>query len=180
MKCNKCGKQILKDSEFCEFCGEKVVKKIKHCKKCGSIIDNSTKICTGCGKKYYKGFKLNKLSIAIIVLSLLLLTSIIINLVQYNEINNLLIQEDDLRIKISGYIGQIYDLENEVRDLEDKEWENFLKLRFFDNHAVIVGDDGTRKYHKCDCSDLDTSDGFWIFNTEAAEGQGYYACPKCH
>lgn len=180
MKCIKCGEQLPKDSEFCEFCGEKVVKKIKHCKKCGSIIDNSTKICTGCGKKYYKGFKLNKLSIAIIVLSLLLLTSIIINLVQYNEINNLLIQEDDLRIKISGYIGQIYDLENEVRDLEDKEWENFLKLRFFDNHAVIVGDDGTRKYHKYDCSDLDTSDGFWIFNTEAAEGQGYYACPKCH
>lgn len=154
--------------------------KIKYCSKCGSVIDTETKVCTGCGKKYFMGIKLNKFSIPVFVLSILLSASIVMNFIQYNEINNLSIQEDDLRMKVSGYISQVTNLENEVSNLKDEKRENSSKLRFFDNYAAIVGDDGTKKYHKYDCSSLDTSDGFWIFNIEAAEQKGYYACPRCH
>ena len=73
----------------------------------------------------------------------------------------------------------IKNLEKEIDKLEEEAWDNWSKLYFFDNYAEIVPDDGTRTYHKWGCSKLDTSDGFWIFNTAAAEDD-YKKCPTCH
>ena len=69
---------------------------------------------------------------------------------------------------------------NEIQYLSDWQSDNLFKVIFFDSHAEIVGDDGTKVYHKYGCSKLDRSNGFWIYNTEAAESKGYTKCTLCH
>lgn len=75
------------------FCNIKYFKKREHlftgdtthfCSLCGGEIDADTKQCTKCGKQYFKGF--TKAEIALIVVSVLLLISIIINIVQAIDI----------------------------------------------------------------------------------------------
>ena len=149
---------------------EKIVKS-KYCSRCGALVDSTTKVCTGCGKQYFKVGKFLKIFIPIVILSVLLITSIGFNIYQYSEIDYLSWKKGDLE-------DQVSDLQGEVRELESEQWENYSKLRFFDNHAVLV-DEHSRKYHKYGCEDFDGS-YFWIYNTEAAEGKGYYACSKCH
>lgn len=61
----------------------------KFCKLCGGQIDDHTKKCSGCGKQYFKGIKFNKFLMTIIVLSAIILTSVIINIVQFVKIENL-------------------------------------------------------------------------------------------
>ena len=68
---------------------------------------------------------------------------------------------------------KINELERNISSLEDELW-------FFCNKAEIVPDNGTETYHKWDCSRLDLSKGFWIFNTEYAEWMDYRECPYCH
>jgi len=59
-------------------------------------------------------------------------------------------------------------------------WETYKdKAEFMNDYVVIVSDDGTKLYHKYDCSRLDLS-YFWVYNTEAAEVEGYSACPYCN
>lgn len=147
--------------------------KTKYCSRCGSVVDNKTKVCTGCGKKYFKGIRFNKFSITVIILSLAFITSVIVNICQYNEIDYLSWRE--------GYLeDQVSDLNDKVDDLEDEKWENWAKLNFYDNAVVIVGDDGTDVYHKYGCSKLDTSNGYWILNEEAADYRGYDRCSRCN
>lgn len=63
--------------------------------------------------------------------------------------------------------------------LQNKLNEKTTELSFWNEHAVIVADDGTKKYHKYGCEDLGLS-YFWIYNSEAAEGMGYKPCSKCN
>ena len=140
--------------------------KTRYCSRCGSLIDNKTKACTGCGKQYFK-IRFTKFTI----LAIILVISIIFNVVQLIDRNAI----DERRYY---WMNEADKLQGQVNDLENEKWENWAKLYFFDNHAVIV-DEHSKKYHKYKCDDLDTS-YFWIYNTEAAEAKGYYACPKCH
>ncbi len=86
---------------------------------------------------------------------------------------------------ISSQQTKITDLNKSVDDLTDKYYDLLLenfdqgeKLDFYEEHAVVVADDGTNIYHTYGCSYLDTS-YFWIYNTEAAIGQGFKPCPHC-
>lgn len=60
--------------------------KTKYCSKCGSLVDNETKICSGCGKKYFKGLKFKNFSLAIFILYSLLIVSLILNIIQFIEL----------------------------------------------------------------------------------------------
>ena len=55
----------------------------RFCSKCGGLIDANTKQCTKCGKQYFNGFDYK--SIALIVLSVLLVISLIFNVIQAKE-----------------------------------------------------------------------------------------------
>ena len=153
--------------------------KTKYCSRCGSVVDNKTKTCTGCGKQYFRGFRFTKFSITVIALALVIATVSTLCVLQYVNAQELKDETSDLERQVSTKQSTINRLENEIDDLEDEKWYNWAKLNFFDSYAEIVGDDGTNKYHKWGCSKLDTSDGFWIFNTEAAKGD-YYKCTYCH
>lgn len=54
-------------------------KKSSFCKKCGSAIDPNTKKCSGCGKQYFNAKK----TVPITLLSVLLVASIGLNVMQY-------------------------------------------------------------------------------------------------
>ena len=165
-------------------------KKAKYCSKCGFPIDHKTKKCTGCGKQYFRGLRLSKFSVTVIVMSLVILALSALCIFQYintqtatsdlqAEINRLEQQVKSKESTIKTKDSTIKRLESEIDDLEDEKWDNWDKLNFFDTYAEIVPDDGTRKYHKWGCSKLDTSNGFWIFNTPAA-ADDYTECSYCH
>lgn len=136
-----------------------------YCSRCGAIIDNRTKQCTGCGKKYFRGFILNKFSITVIVLSVVLVASVIFNIVQHNKIDYLYRNENNLKDRVTKLEEKNSDLKAEVSDLEGEIWDNASKIDFFDEHVVFVEDDGTNKYHKYEC-DKFVSEYFWAYNTE--------------
>ena len=153
--------------------------KAKYCSRCGAAIDRQTKVCTGCGKKYFK-IRLNKFSVAIIILSAVIVTLALLNIFQYLGTQDLKKEIGILETQISSKEDSLEYLRKTNADLREQNQENSSELRFFRNHAEIVGDDGTDVYHKYGCTWLDTSDGLWIFNSENAKYQGYKKCPYCH
>lgn len=76
MYCKKCGKEIKKESKFCNQCGNKVEvdhgdkKKLEkekqvvqsrekekfYCRNCGKKIDKNSNICPNCGYELYKRY----------------------------------------------------------------------------------------------------------------------------
>lgn len=189
MLCQKCSKAIPDDSDFCPLCGERIITdtnptpnkktKKKFCKKCGGEIDSSIKKCSSCGKQY---FKISKSFVAILFLVLIVVVLISLNIYQYtNSIQTKTeyektIQEQSDRIDSKD--ARISSLEDKNLELIKEKYENSSALNFYETYAVIVPSNGTKKYHKYGCEDLDDS-SFRIYNIAAAENQGYYACSKC-
>ena len=147
--------------------------KTKYCSRCGSVVDNKTKTCTGCGKQYFRGFRFTKFSITVIALALIIATVSTLCVLQY-------VNTQELKDEINDLERQVSTKQSTINRLENEKWDNWAKLNFFDSYAEIVGDDGTEVYHKWGCSKLDTSDGFWILNSDAAKGRGYTKCSHCH
>lgn len=73
------------------------------CKKCGSAIDPNTKKCSGCGKQYFNGKK----TVPIVLLSVLLIGSIGLNVMQY-------LQGQEASETVAAQTTQIEELEKEV------------------------------------------------------------------
>lgn len=53
-------------------------------------------------------------------------------------------------------------------------------IRFFDEHIALVVEDGSNLYHTYDCKVFQDARTFWASNVNAAEGDGYKPCGKCH
>ncbi len=70
--------------------------------------------------------------------------------------------------KLSDY----YDLERDYKYGTQSE-----ELSFYKDHAVCTN--GGRYYHKYSCSEFSPYKSFWIYNTEAAESDGFRPCPEC-
>lgn len=157
--------------------------KVKYCSRCGALIDFKTKTCTGCGKKYFK-IRINKFSVVITIMSIVIVALSTLNIYQFTTSNNtnkeLIQQLSSLEKQIGNKDSSIKYLKSLIDDSNEKYLEYLQELNFFRNSAVIVGDDGTKKYHKYNCSKLDTTDGYWIFNEEYAEYKGYKKCSECN
>lgn len=79
-----------------------------------------------------------------------------------------------------NYWKDSYDKKlQETIDLNKQLNKQEEKLNFFDEHVVFVID-GSRYYHIYDCKEWHDSSGFYAYNTENAEYQGYSPCPYCH
>lgn len=144
----------------------------KYCSRCGSLVDPELKVCTGCGRKYFKGIKITKYSLTVVLLSVLLTISIVFNIIQFYKIEEI----DSQRIfsinQVDGLLSEISELENKVRINQDI-------VEFVDEFVVFVEDDGTNYYHKYECQKF-VGNYFWAYNKDAAIGNGYKACPYCH
>lgn len=94
--------------------------KSRFCKFCGGQIDAQTKKCRGCGKQYFKGIKFNKFLITIIVLFAVILASVIINIVQFVEIENLTDKVDSQTSIISSQTSIISSQKSKIASLDEK------------------------------------------------------------
>ena len=149
--------------------------KVRYCSRCGSVIDSDSKVCTGCGKKYFKFIRAIKRIIAIIlslIIVVVLAGSIYHNVQQWNTIQN-------LETKIYSKDTTINRLNDQIDYLNDELLKHKDLARFIDTYVVFVEDDGTYQYHKYECNKFN-GNYFWVYNIDAAEGNGYYACPECH
>lgn len=70
------------------------------------------------------------------------------------------------------------DLERKYTDL-DRSYDSraVLELSFYQRYAVCTN--GGKYYHKYSCPRFDENKAFWIYNTEAAESDGFRPCPEC-
>lgn len=65
--------------------------------------------------------------------------------------------------------------ENEQAFINNNEY--VLELSFYQRYAVCTN--GEKYYHKYSCPRFDENKAFWIYNTEAAESDGFRPCPEC-
>lgn len=155
--------------------------KTRFCKLCGGLIDPVTRKCTGCRKQYFRlptfaGNRWLVVATAVsCVITLLLLFALWEKSSQIDVFRATIADQertiDDLEMTIADKSEVVDYLKQENRDMRKEIW-------FYDNHVVFIGDDGTKKYHKYGCDDLDLS-YFWAYNTEAANDKGYKPCSKC-
>ena len=153
-------------------------KPAKYCSRCGSAIDNKSKICTGCGKQYFKGFKINKFSITIMLFSFVIILVSILCASQYSDIQELKSEIVSLETLVNAKQEHIDRLKNKIDDMEDDRDEDRDKLEFYEEYAVLVNE-GSDYYHKYGCPMFDES-SFWIYNIAAAESRGYEPCFDCY
>lgn len=142
--------------------------KIRFCKMCGGQIDCYTKKCSVCGKQYFKGIKLNKYITTIIILSVVMLMSIILNIVQVVKIKEL----NEYYTK--NALEQKKRIFEQSKDFNDQQ----NRMKFYESCVAIVPNDGSKKYHTYSCEDLNTL-SFWIYGYNTAENKGFKPCPKC-
>lgn len=177
---------VLNNSKYIEKESRKQkVVKTKYCSFCGMLIDNESKKCTGCGKQYFNGIKINKLFV-IILLSVLLISSVVLNAVQ-------LIAGNQVKQELDVALGKNNKLLNEVANLESKvkskesEVSKLAKqvasqkelVEFIDNYVVFEENDGTNRYHKFNCKKF-KKNKFYVYNLSQAGTWGTYPCPSCH
>ena len=140
-----------------------------YCNKCGGLIDAESKKCTQCAKQY---FKWTASKIIILVLSLLLIISLVINFMQFDE--NL-----SLNSSCNYWRNEADEWKTTATNLVDAGVEDYKFIRFYSTYAAIVIED-TKIYHIYGCENLDISAPFYIYNIPTAKSKGYYPCPKCH
>lgn len=163
MNCPKCSSILPDDSEFCAFCGEKIISdepkpepKTEHKSKSKYKIKHNK----------HKIKKPSKLTIGFMVLSIVLVALNIFQLCLY-------VNERDEAYR------HLANKENEYNRLS-KAYDDILsEYEFYHRYAVVVYDDGHNQYHKYGCLFHKEYDGLWIYNSEAAESQGYAPCPFC-
>ena len=178
-------------------------KKQRYCKMCGGEIDSFTKKCTKCGKQYFH-LRIRRNSILAISAVVVLIVLIVLNIYQYiqynanistmsneveslqNEVSELTFTVEDLDTQLSEVTSRLSEsimnnkklnLENIMLRGENRTLNAYVD--FCDKYVVFVSDNGTGLYHRYGCSEFDSS-SFWAYNIEAAKGNGYTPCPKCH
>lgn len=120
------------------------------CKKCGSAIDPNTKKCSGCGKQYFNGKK----TVPIVLLSVLLIGSIGLNVMQY-------LQGQEAIETVATQTTQIEELEKEVSTQEST---------ISSQKSQIVALEEKGGYFDTICKELSTGNiGYAASNFKASE-----------
>lgn len=109
-------------------------------------------------------------NIPLIVCAILLVCSIAGNVYLISQ-NSQITHEAEL------WGNKFTEKQSDYRELLEWKYDVQTEYKHFHNHAVMCSD-WNNYYHSYDCSDWDTN-GFYIFNTENAEHQGYRPCPRC-
>lgn len=164
---------------------KKKQEKKKFCKLCGGGISTKNKKCLKCGKQYFlfpkfrlkkKTFLIGGVSFVILALIGLNIFQLITSQMKYKQYEAKLVENEDLIAQIRNSsqdkTKRLSELSSEVSALK-------RKTSFFDRYAVIAPNDGSKIYHRYDCTYLNNSVGFWIYNDWAAQSLGFKPCPYC-
>lgn len=175
--------------------GSASISKQRYCKLCGGEVCFNTHKCTKCGKQYFY-LHITKRTILITSTIAIIIGLAVLNVYQHIQHQNELAdlssqiaqlestiesqQEDAKRNEaiIEQYKRDISTKSDEVKKLQTEKNQMLLEISFYDFHVVFVSNDGTKLYHKYDCSNFDSS-YFWAYNTEAAKSHGYTPCSEC-
>lgn len=153
--------------------------KTRFCKLCGDPIDPVTRKCTGCRKQYFRPptFAGNRWLVVATAAACVVIVFLVVALVSQRSAYETQIAE--LNVKVSELEDEVATRDHTIEKFLEDNSDMHAEIRFYDNHIVFIGDNGSNKYHKYDCSYLDMSDGFYAYNTENAKYQGYEPCPHC-
>jgi TolA-binding protein len=166
-----------------------------------------TRKCTDCRKQYFRPPVLHKKHLtiaagvlacaAVVVLAFCLATQLNAARTQIAELNTQIqdltnhvteledaVSEQERQINVYkrnewSYRSQLASKDDTIENLREKNNLMSSKIAFYDWAVVVVPNNGSKKYHKHGCSYLDLSDGFWAYNSEAAESRGYKPCSHC-
>ena len=152
---------------------QKIKTKVKYCSQCGSQIDPVTNKCTACGKQYFRRFKFTKHLITIIALTLIIVTTSTLNVLQYINTKELKININDLEEQINSKQSTIDQLQKEIDNIEN----NIKRDR------VIITNTSSQTYHNGTCRESIRAkylneETYYIDLTTALE-LGFEKCPKC-
>lgn len=160
--------------------------KMKYCSRCGAVIDNATKQCTGCGKQYFKGIKINK-GFIIVLLAVLLMSSVVLNVVQLisknqveQELDVALEKNNKLLNEINNLEGKVKSKESEVSKLANQVSSQKKIVDFVNRNVAFRANDGTNCYHKVDCDRFNASYGFYVYGKNTAKSLGLRRCSSCY
>lgn len=146
-----------------------------YCQKCGNEIPDNSIFCDVCGERVslqpgtqqttQKNVKKKERNKSTIILSVFLILSLI-------------------GCGVLGYIvGQqasiIVSHESVINDYQDWLDVYLPKAIFLDNYVVIVGDNGSKYYHKYECGLWRSCESILIYNEETAGQDGYKPCSIC-
>jgi RNA polymerase subunit RPABC4/transcription elongation factor Spt4 len=179
LSCTKCGNALTDDSDFCQYCGTPVGKKTvlpqTRSPEMDKIFPEKSKI-----KKKVNAKK--PLKIATIVLAIAFAIVAGLSVYQYFAVKDTIASYrnsvDSLRTENSKFDSTIKSQNETITNQNGTIYDLKRTLSFYEQHAVVVPDDGTNLYHTYGCDYLDTS-SFWIYNTEAAIDEGFKPCPHC-
>lgn len=128
-----------------------------------------------------------KTKIALICMAIAILLAIVsagVAISKNAECNQLKSEKVDIQRSLKSVNEQYDELlahyntvaeENEQAFINNNEY--VLELTFYQRYAVCTN--GGKYYHKYSCPRFDENKTFWIYNTEAAESDGFRPCPEC-
>ena len=142
------------------------------------IPENNTTELASENKPNKKKRILNKFTVAIAILCILLCSSIGTNIYQAKNISETQNTISTLENKFKRTSESadrarviINEKNEEIEDLEDV-------ISFYERYIVILPDDNTSTYHIYGCRNCDTS-SFWIYTIDDAKDAGYQPCDNC-
>lgn len=155
-------------------------------KKTTSLINTETDIIHTDGSSALDSVKttnkknsiINKFTVAILFLCILLTASVAIN--AYMAYSNSILQEniETLNQAVENKTALFNSANSNYIDLRLEYIDIKADLSFYEKHVVIVPNDNKNTYHIYGCKYCDTS-YFWAYNTKAAQDSGYSPCKYC-
>ncbi len=145
------------------------------CQKCGNEIPDNSVFCDVCGERVslqvgtqqtvQKDVKKKKRNKSTIILSVFLCLS----LIGCGVLGYIVAEQSSIIASRNRIIQNYQDQLDDYRP----------KANFLDNYVVIVGDNGSKYYHKYECGLWRSCESIWIYNEEAARQDGYKPCSIC-
>lgn len=117
-------------------------------------------------------------NILLVVLCVLIIVSLFIFISSNRNQTNAQSSMDVLKIENAELKKEIASLQQANNALNENLQYYEGIIAFFDEFVVFVEDDGTNWYHKYECNRFVAS-SFWAYNVDAAEDEGFSACPYC-
>ena len=121
---------------------------------------------------------LNKFTIAITALCILLCISIGANIYQAQKNIDFQNNINTLNKTIENKNDTIKIKQEQYDNMYDEWYERYKTVKFYEDYIVILPNDNSGTYHIYGCKDCNTS-SFWIYTIDDAKAANYQSCNNC-